>query len=98
MKNLIFIDTAGIPTEVIKTFLLTVSQFKDIKCELSPFDIDARRKNRPLLVTTMPHKIQSTDIYNYDELAAMGKEGYTLISANSLEEYANKLATQFKYC
>jgi len=99
MKKVIFYNTMADGNELVKNFLLVVSQFKDIKCDLSAFDVDinARRKSRPLLCTCIDNKITSTDIYNFDELAALGKEGFTLISAESFEQYAGKFANELKY-
>lgn len=98
MKTALFYDTQSETNNNIELFIKTVSAFKDIKCDLSAFDVDARRANRPILATCANMKIQVTDIYSYDELANLGKEGYKLVSVNNLEEYAERLANTYKYC
>jgi hypothetical protein len=96
-KTLLFLDTSNISDIEIKTFLLSISKFKDLKTEISQFEIDRIRPSKPLLITLFKQKLESTDFWNYDNLANLGKEGYKIISVHTLEEYAEKLANEFKY-
>lgn len=98
MKKLLFLDTTYISNEELEIFILTISAFKDIKCDLSRFDVERTRLRLPLLIVLCPNKISSTSLYSYDSLANLQKEGYIAESAKDLEDMALKLAGDYKYC
>ena len=97
MKSLLFLDTSNISDIEIKTFILSISKFKDLKTDISQFEIERVRPLKPLLITLFKQKLESTNLWNYDNLANLGKEGYKIISVQNLEEYAERLANEFKY-
>lgn len=98
MKTVLFINTTGISDEVLKTFILCVSSFKDIKCELSAFDVERRSSSKPVLATIINNYIQTTDLFQFSDISTFMSEGYNVVNAESLENYSKKLANDFQYC
>lgn len=96
--QVLYIDTSHLSNEVVATFVQTVSHFRDIKCDLSPFDVDNIRKRKPLLIWVCgAHKCEVTSLFTYDDLAQFGKDGYMLNSAKDLNDFADRLANDFRY-
>jgi len=97
MKKLIFLNTLAITNHEIELFIKVVSQFKDLKCDLSPFDVDRVRARKPLLILTYSDVIKGTSLYSFDELTELHKAGHVSQTVKDLEEFARVIANDLRY-
>jgi len=97
MKKLIFLNILCVTNHELELFVKVVSQFKDIKCDLTPFDVDKVRARKPLLILTYSDAIECTSLYSFDDLNDLHKAGYLSQTVKDLEDFARVISNDLKY-
>lgn len=99
MKHLIFLETANMMdvelTDLAQYLIITGRNVK-----LSPHCIETRLiANKPLLIACIDNDSCNVELYRYDELSALMKEGYKASSAENKYEFFKALTVgEFMYC
>lgn len=99
MKVAYYLQVMNLSDIEIQDLLIYIYACKKYECDLTPFDVENRvgREHALLIAHTSSDAIK-LDLFNYDSLAALGKEGYEIVSTPDKYEFFKQLTVgRFKY-